>query len=107
LKDDKKYGSKTEMKRKLLRCGAHPHKALEECAANVLLKESGGDKWYPIGSADFGSAARHGETMFGEKLTYPTVYEQDYFESDMLKVAACLVDQGETTYAELLDAMGC
>ena len=46
-------------------------------------------------------------TIYGVNLTYPSIYEPDFYESKYTKVAKCLVVEGEVEIDELITNMGC
>mmetsp|Transcript_28862 Transcript_28862/g.31898 ORF Transcript_28862/g.31898 Transcript_28862/m.31898 type:complete len:597 (+) Transcript_28862:108-1898(+) len=112
LENDDKYPTLAEMERILIECdtselSTEESESLNECSMKTNLGGSGGDWYYPLGPGDGGAASTQNETSYGSKLTYPSIYEPDFYESKYTKVAKCLVIGGEVEIGELITNMGC
>lgn len=112
LENDDKYPTAAEMQTLLVDCDTSSLSTeelgyLDECSQKTYLGESGGDWYYPLGPGDNGAAASQDETIYGVKLTYPSVYEPDFYESKYSKVAKCLVVEGEVKMDDLILNTGC
>jgi hypothetical protein len=106
-----KYPSVAAMEDKLLNCEELPQAEatmLASCSAKSHLGESGGKSYYPIGPGDGGaSSATSNNSIFGISLTYPSMWQADFYTSKNLKAASCLISTGELHLSELLQSMGC
>jgi len=104
-----KYPSMNVMKASFLQCEALPEfqsDAIAACSAKTFLADSGGEKYFPVGPGD--SGASYGKSsLFGTPLAYPSIWIPDFYDSDYLKVATCLVRNGEMSFTDLLESMGC
>lgn len=109
LSDSDRYPTIELMQEHFLRCGALPESQandLATCSSQTHLANSGGDKYFPVGPGDGGSSTRT-NSIFGIPLAYPPVWTPDFYESNYLKVASCIVVNKESTLSEVLESMGC
>ncbi|VEU36698.1 unnamed protein product [Pseudo-nitzschia multistriata] len=100
--DQEKYPNKAAMEKTLIDCDTSTESEsqsqyLASIVDKILLAQTSGSSYIPVGAGDGGAAASFDESIFGTPLAYPSGWKpsSDIYNSKPLKVAICLAVQDE------------